>query len=514
MTIDTKDVVARLHTALIDQIGAGRWELWFGKLSQLECDGERLRVVASSPFVGDWIRSEYGAKLRLCLESIAGSSLELKYELAAQNTNRASAAKAELTTKSHAMTLQNEGSVVTAESSAVSDKAVADVAAPPVAILPLAKTLSVHSAETRADKPAPPTPPSHRRQRPRRRYATLTSFVAGEENQTALTAARLAVDQPGMTSPLLLHGPTATGKTHLLEGIRTAVCSERASASVLLLPAEQFTTDFVQSAHRREMPSFRAKYRFVDYLLVDDVHFLIGKKKTVDELLYTVDALAKTGRQVVLTADRPTGGLCELGEEFISRIAAGLAAPLTHGGFDIRLGIARRAAMALDWKLSDDVLAAVATLITSNARAVQGAVNHLYAHWRSQGDREMPVSREFAERVLTDLAKYDAPTVRLEDVERAVCNVFGIDSKNLRSQKRNRAASDPRTLAMWLARKYTRAALSEIGTHFGRRSHSTVITASQRVEKWLANHTPIVVGNTTCNPDQAIRNVEAALRRA
>jgi chromosomal replication initiator protein len=335
--------------------------------------------------------------------------------------------------------------------------------------------------------------------------------VVGDENRPAMTAARLAAERPGQASPLLLYGPNATGKTHLLEGIRTAVRANNPQLRAIYMTAEQFTSEYVEAARRRELPSFRGKYRFIDGLYLDDVHFLAGKTGTIGELLQTVDTLGRGGKQVVLTADRPPAALGALGEELLSRISAGLVTDIGLPGYDVRLGIARRAAASIGFHVAAEILAALAMQVSSHARAVIGAVNRLYAHSLTSGS---PLTKDDADKLLAAIAQQNAPCVRLGDIERAVCDLFGIDGKNLRSPRRARAVSDPRILAMWLARKYTRAALGEIGVYFGRRSHSTVITAGRKVERWLESRAQIAVGNHNCTADEAIRRIEQALRRA
>lgn len=469
MAIREMEVVESVRSLLIDRIGQNRFDLWFGKLARIESAGGTLVVVAQSPFVRDWIRNNLGRELRQVVQAAMGplGNAEVRY------------------------TLMESGEMPNQHRQVRTG------------------TDAAPAREVRSRAPAPngPSVPG----RCLRRFESFDTFVVGDENRAAWTAAQLAAERPGQTSPLLIHGPTATGKTHLLEGIRTQVRCDHPQCRVVCLTSEQFTSGYVEAARRRELPSFRAKYRFVDYLLLDDIHFLVGKTGTLGELLYTVDALGQSGRQVVMTADRSPGELGGLGEELLSRISAGLAASVEPPGYDVRLGIARRTAENLGLRLTPEIQAATAMQVTSHCRAVIGAVNRLFAHSLASGQ---PLTREDADGVLAEIAQQNTPSVRLPDIERAVCSLFGIDAKSLRSSRRARTVSDPRTLAMWLARKYTRAALGEIGTYFGRRSHSTVISAGRKVERWLTSHAHITVGNQDCTADEAIRRIEQSLRRA
>jgi chromosomal replication initiator protein len=468
------DVVGTLQLILAERIGRERFDLWFGKLARLEANGGDVRVVSGSPFVRDWIRKNFDRVLRDALQAALDKAGDVCVQYTLMDSSAASASTSS-----------------------------GDRPAAPAAVTGARHPAATPRAVSQSDKPQT----AFRT----RTFESFESFVVGEENGAAMTAARLAAERPGQASPLLIYGPTATGKTHLLEGIRTAVRANQPQLRVLCLTAEQFTSGYVEAAQRRELPSFRGKYRFVDCLLLDDVHFLAGKTGTVGELLQTVDALGRAGKQVVLTADRPPAELGPLGEELLSRISAGLVTDIRLPGYDVRLGIARRAAESIGFHVASDILAALAMQVSSHSRAVIGAVNRLYAHSLTSGT---PLTRDQADVLLATIAQQNAPCVRLPDIERAVCDLFGIDGKSLRSARRGRTVSDPRVLAMWLARKYTRAALGEIGNFFGRRSHSTVITAGRKVERWLESRAHIAVGNHNCTADEAIRRIEQALRRA
>jgi chromosomal replication initiator protein len=161
--------------------------------------------------------------------------------------------------------------------------------------------------------------------------------------------------------------------------------------------------------------------------------------------------------------------------------------------------------------LDKEVLRAVASQITAGAREIRGALHRLQAI-REAGQR--PLTRDLAEKALADLVRHSTPAVRLGDVQKAVCAVFGLEPAQLRSERKGRALSEPRMLAMWLARKYTRAAWSEIGQYFGRRSHSTVISAHRRVERLISTQAEIGLHDHSCSVEDAIRRLEHALRTA
>jgi chromosomal replication initiator protein len=277
------------------------------------------------------------------------------------------------------------------------------------------------------------------------------------------------------------------------------------------LSAEQFTTSFIEALRGGGLPSFRQKCRGADLLAVDDLQFFVGKARTREELQHTVDTLLGDGRQLVLACDRPLADLRSLGPELWSRVAGGLVCEIGPPDFATRLGILRRLTAELKIAVEDDVLNQIAGHISGGARELRGALYRLQAMSSAQGGA---ISAAMANQALRELALQTTQLVRLADVEQAVCDVFGVEPDQLRSERKGRALSEPRMLAMWLARKYTRMPWSEIGQFFGRRSHSTVIAAHRRFERMITSQAEIGIDNRPCRVDEAIRRVEVALRKA
>jgi chromosomal replication initiator protein len=333
----------------------------------------------------------------------------------------------------------------------------------------------------------------------------------GESNKLAFTSAELVTQQPGSLSPLLVHGASGVGKTHLLEGICSAIRRSDRGLHAIYLTAEQFTTLFLEALGGRGLPSFRQKYRGVDVLLIDDVQFFAGKRATLVELLYTVDTLLKENRQLVFASDRPPAELHALGPELVARLTGGLVCRVETPDYAVRLGIVRNLAQRLGMTLSEEVVTLVASHVTTSARELCGALKRLQVTSVAHGQ---PITRALAEQALAELSDQTCRPVQLPDIQKAVCNVFGIEPENLRSKRKVASVSHPRMLAMWLARKHTRAALSEIGHFFGRRSHSSVISAQKNVERWLRRQERLTLSQRSCDIEEAIRKVEETLRRA
>ncbi|HEY2882541.1 MAG TPA: DnaA/Hda family protein, partial [Pirellulales bacterium] len=239
------------------------------------------------------------------------------------------------------------------------------------------------------------------------------------------------------------------------------------------------------------------------------LQFLARKKATLSELLHTIDALLRDGRQLVFSADRPPSELADLGPELTTRLAGGMVCRIEAPELQTRIGLVRQFAQRMALELPGDVVELVAGKISAGARELLGAVNRLHAAARMLN---RGIDLALAEETLAELSHSHGRAVRLADIEHAVCEVFGLDKHSLQTDRRAKRVSTPRMLAMWLARKYTRAGLSEIGHYFGRRSHSTVISAHKRVENMVAERSEIETAHARLKITEAVERVEAQLR--
>ena len=482
MTKDDKEIVSALQLSLAERVGAERFELWFGAHTRLTLGDGGLLVSVQNAFYQDWLRSNFRREIEAaCLEA-TGKSLAVSFQVDA--------------------TLQEaRAAAVSATSQTLREPEIAVSSA--TALLAPPATLKLHAAVDAAANTA-----NSGSAIARRRFATLDGFVVGGGSRLAQASAYAVAERPGTISPLLLHGPTGVGKTHLLEGIWTAAKRRHPTLQAVYLSAEQFTTYFLAALKGTGLPSFRRKYRGVELLIVDDLQFFAGKRATVIELLHTVDTLLREGRQLVFAADRAPEELGELGPEMVARLQGGLVCSLDAPDFETRLEIVGRMARSLGIDVPEDVRAFVAGNINTHARALAGALKRLALASRAH---ETPITVALAEETLGDILRARGRGVRLADIEAAVCRVFGLESKTLQSSRKGKLVDQPRMLAMWLARKHTRAALSEIGQYFGGRSHSTVISAQKKVNSLMASRVAISAADRPCQVEDAIRRVEDAL---
>lgn len=342
-----------------------------------------------------------------------------------------------------------------------------------------------------------------------RHFADLESFVVGDCNRLAYAAAETVSRSLGSYSPLLIHGPSGIGKTHLLEGIWKAVKRRNPRVAALYLSAEQFTSAYVEALRSEGVPAFRQKYRGVQLLLLDDLHFFAGKRQTQIELLYTLDTLLKNGCQIVCAADRPPAELRELTPELRSRLEGGIVCRIDPPDLATRRKIVEKFCQAMNFSLSSDMQEWVAESFARNVRQILGALRRLEAAFHAL---RRPVDRGLALEILSDMLPEGTKHVTLTDIEREVCRTFSLPEGSLQSGRKERNITYPRMLAMWLARKCTRANLSEIGRFFGKRSHATVISAQKRVEEWLSSGGRIPTGWGECSVQEALQEIERRLR--
>ncbi len=277
----------------------------------------------------------------------------------------------------------------------------------------------------------------------------------------------------------------------------------------MFMSAEQFTTAFIESLTKQGVPSFRNKFRGISTLLIDDLHFFSGKASTQTELLRTIDTLRNQGVQLVITGDKPLKALTGIRPELLSRLEAGMVCEIQPPDKEMLYTIFRQMIAQRGIPLSEEVSRFVVSRLNTHARQLSGALNRLHTTFLAT---EKPITVATAEDVLDDLIRCNRKTVRLADIDRVVCETFGIGNQSLQSKSRAKQVAYPRMLAMWLARKYTRSALSEIGKYFGDRAHSTVVSAQKKVESWINDNTEIDCFDQQCEITDILQKVERLLQ--
>jgi chromosomal replication initiator protein len=316
--------------------------------------------------------------------------------------------------------------------------------------------------------------------RPRLRH-DLESFVVGPSSQLAYNTASYVAEFPGSQyNPLFIHGGCGLGKTHLLQGLCKRFIELHPTKRWMYLTGEEFTNEFLAALRANKLDGFRRKVRDLDLLVIDDVHFLGGKRATQEEFLHTFNAIEAMGRQVVMASDNHPKLIEEFGESLINRFVSGMVVRIDPPNFATRCEILRALARRNAVSLPEEVVCWIARRVTQNVRELEGALTRIAAHVTMSG-RAADVT--LAQESLGDLDRQLVAPVPPENVLQSVCNYFGLEHKDLMSGRRQRTISLARSVAMFLVRKTAKLSFPEIGSRMGKRNHSTVISACRRIER-------------------------------
>jgi chromosomal replication initiator protein len=316
---------------------------------------------------------------------------------------------------------------------------------------------------------------------------TLESFIVGANNRFCHSAACAVADRPGQTyNPLFMYGGVGLGKTHLMQAIGHQVMMTNPRMIVRYVTSEKFTNDVVSSIRENNMIDFRKRYRQVDVLLIDDIQFIGGKDATQEEFFHTFNALRESGRQIVLSSDRPPKEIAKLEERLRSRFEWGLIADIQPPDLETRLAILQKKCEAERMQVSDQVLEYIASAFTNNIRELEGALLRAHAYASLTGS---PLNLQTASTVLQIGTPVSSqPNLSVENILGAVAAHYKVDTSDLRSQKRSQDLAVPRHIAMFLVHDLLKLSHSRIGEYFGNRKHSSVIYAIDKVKGELAEN--------------------------
>jgi chromosomal replication initiator protein len=407
---------SRLLAVLEGQVPESVLESWLRPCRLLAMDGDRLRVVAPNKFTRDWILEHHVDTMQVAARTVLGGNPQVTIEMDAEPER----------------------------SSPVSRE--------------------------RAPSPAPGdlTP----------RY-TFESFVVGSSNQFAQAACQAVAELPGKAySPLFLYGGVGLGKTHLLHAVGHEMARLHPSLRLLYLSSERFTNELINAIRYDRTGEFRAKYRTIDLLLIDDIQFMAGKERTQEEFFHTFNDLYESHKQIVVSSDSTPKEIPELEERLRSRFEWGLVADIQPPDFETRIAILKKRAESERVRLPDDVAYLMASRIKTNIREIEGSLTRIAAFCSLTG-REMSV--DVAQEVLSELWGTDGKVITIEHIQRKVSEFFGLKLADMRTRRRTKAVAFPRQIAMYFARQLTHASLTEVGRAFDK-DHTTVLHAVTKVE--------------------------------
>ena len=310
--------------------------------------------------------------------------------------------------------------------------------------------------------------------------STFDNFVVGKSNQLAKAAALQVGENPGKAyNPLFIYGGVGLGKTHLMHAVGHDILRRNPRARVAYVHSERFVSDMVKALQHNQMNEFKAAYRSLDALLIDDIQFFAGKERSQEEFFHTFNALLEGQQQVILTCDRYPKEVDGLEERLKSRFGWGLTVAIEPPELETCAAILISKGEAAGVTITQDVALFIAKRIRSNVRELEGALRRVIANSRFTGQS---ITVDFAKEALKDLLSLQARLVTIDNIQKVVAEYFKLRTSDLLSQRRSRSVARPRQIAMALAKELTRHSLPEIGEAFGGRDHTTVLHACRRIE--------------------------------
>ncbi|MBX2851265.1 MAG: ATP-binding protein [Phycisphaeraceae bacterium] len=475
------DIESRIVDTLRDSLGQQKFAMWFDGTAQLAYDqgDHALRVTVPNQFTSSWIERHFSADLRAAAESATGEPAELEL-----------------------LVEQDAG--------------------PGDAVQAAADKLRVDRPLNQAEPAAPPAGMA-----PKPTYSLkhqLSQFVTGPSNQLAYAAAHRAADlaDPTASHPLFLHGSCGVGKTHLLQGICAQAKKANPQAKVIYMTAEQFTNDFIAAVRTNKLEAFRRKIRRLDLLAIDDVHFFACKEKTQIEFLCCFEENDLAGARVVLASDTHPKRISSFSEALISRCVRGLVVEVNEPDTDTRRAVLTELARRRGLLMQPAVLDLLSQRYEGSVREIEGVLAQLHAlaSLPLRGKPTLPgrpiaVGRELVEQLPDFSVPIVRKPIRFNTIVKAVCSRLGVEASQLAGSSRHKFLVLARSLSVYLARELTTMSYPEIAHAMGRKNHSTVITADQRLRRQINDARPIMLpaGQGTATPAELAASLSREVQR-
>jgi chromosomal replication initiator protein len=478
--MDAKQVWRAALGELQVTLSPANFETWLRDTALVEVDDTRFRISVPNGFAKDWLESRYRSLISQTLGRIVGYGVQVDFVVGAVDPAEVGEGDTERSAGDDAA---DRVDGPTRQPAGRADDGVTPVAVGP-GLLPGGR-------DGASSRPAPAS--TQVRVEPTRvggeggatnintRY-TFANFIVGSANRLAHAASLSVAERPGHAyNPLFLYGGVGLGKTHLMHAIGNQVMAKFPRKRVVYATSEKFTNEFITSIQQGKIDEFRARYRRIDLLLIDDIQFIADKERTQEEFFHTFNAIHEDGKQIVLSSDRPPKAILTLEERLRSRFEWGLIADLTAPDLETRIAILRAKAEEGAVPIQSDVIEFIARKVVSNIRELEGALNRIVAY-ASMG--AMPISIELAQAVLSNvLYNPKKRQITPERIAKAVSEYYGVALEQLRGQKPDKAIVVPRQNAMFLMREETDVSLLRIGAELGNRDHSTVLHACDKITR-------------------------------
>ena len=444
-----RDALAQIQSQLPTQA----YETWFQPTRAVSSTSTSLVIEVPNAFFRDWLASHYTELVHRVLENLTRSKIRVEYSIPSRSGKEPPASGGPAPTTSTAAP----------QEACLPDRQGVVVPLPPAAAEPPVLTPRAADLSELTLNP---------------RY-TFEQFVVGSSNRFAHAAALAISDSPAKVyNPLFIYGGVGLGKTHLMQALGQRLKSRFPQFRCLYLSSERFTNQLITAIQNRTMAAFRDRYRSVDVLLVDDIHFIGGKESTQEVFFHTFNTLYDAHRQIVISSDRPPKELKGVEERMISRFEWGLVTDVQPPDLETRVAILRKKAQTQGQKVPDEVTLFIAERVSSNIRELEGALNRVIAYG-VLASRDITLG--MAQEVLKGLVAETAKHVTLDRIQRVVANYFHLPVSDLKGKRRTKELSFCRHVAMALCRQLTESSLPSIGEAFGGRDHATVFYACQKM---------------------------------
>ncbi|HMU15012.1 MAG: chromosomal replication initiator protein DnaA [Bacteroidetes bacterium] len=452
MKKDHEKIWTRCLEVIQDNVSQQSFKTWFEPIRPLKLADAVLTIQVPSQFFYEWLEEHYIGLLKKTIKKELGTEGRLEYSIIMEN-----AAK-----NAHPYSVR----MPTSNSSAVKNPAVnlpIDVANSPIKnpfIIPGLKKIKVESHLN----------PNY----------SFENFIEGDCNRLARSAGFAVANKPGGTAfnPLLLYGGVGLGKTHLAHAIGIEIKKNHPEKTILYVPAEKFTQQFIESVRNNTSGDFTQFYQMMDVLIIDDVQFLAGKEKTQDVFFHIFNHLHQAGKQIVLTSDKAPVEMQGVEQRLLSRFKWGLSADLQQPALETRIAILHKKMYAEGIELPKEVVEYLAYSITTNIRELEGAMVSLIAQ---SSLNKKAVTLELAKQMIDKFVKNTAREVSIDYIQKVVCDYFDLPIELLKSKTRKREVVQARQIAMYFAKKMTKNSLASIGAHCGGKDHATVLHACRTV---------------------------------
>ena len=436
-----------------DNIQPQAYKTWFLPIKPVKLSENVLSIEVPSKFFYEWLEEHYVKILKTALQKELGNDARLVYSIRMENTFGNKAAFTENIPSNNREGIQPQ------EVAAPLNSQTSELKNP--FVIPGIKNLQIESQLN----------PSY----------NFDNFLEGDSNRLGRSAAQAVAAKPGGTSfnPLLIFGGVGLGKTHLAHAIGVEIKEKYQDKTVLYIAAEKFTQQYIEAVKKNTRNDFIHFYQLLDVLIIDDVQFLSGKTGTQDVFFHIFNHLHQNGKQVILTSDKAPVDMQDIEQRLLSRFKWGLSAELQLPNYETRISILKNKLYRDGVNINDDIVEYVAKNIKTNVRELEGAIISLIAQ---SSFNKAEITLELAQDVVMKFVKNTKREVSIDYIQKVVSDYFQMDIETLQSKTRRRHIVQARQLAMYFAKKFTKASLASIGNQIGKRDHATVLHACKTVD--------------------------------